>query len=384
MRDLSLAEQVSAREAELMREYGSNSLAFFGQAPQNRHFLAPDGAGLVHYRLVHHVAIVLGDPVCAPESREQVTRSFLDVCAHQHWRVAFYQASSEYLATYHALGLQAWKMGEEAILSPQTFTLHGSGLANVRISARRAERDAVRISWYEGVLPEEVLQQLEQVSSAWLKHKAGERTEETGFSTGRLDEVIESAERADAIARLSITCHNVPRVVPRFVTGVATTNAGTPCAFVTFTPIYGGISPQAIPMADQLKGQGWGWSLDLMRRVPDATPGVMELLLVRALERFRSCGAQVVSSGLVALANTNQEMTPLERKLARFATGNLHLLEHRESLFNFKQKFHPCWQSRFLVTNARLSLPKIALAVLRLRNYSGGGVTRLLRGSDRP
>jgi phosphatidylglycerol lysyltransferase len=363
-----------------MCAYGSNSLAFFGQAPHNSHFLAPDGAGLVHYRLVNHVAVVLGDPVCAPEAREQVTQSFLDVCARHHWRVAFYQASPAYLATYHALGLRAWKMGEEAILSPQTFTLWGSAMANVRTSARRAERDAVRISWYEGVPPAAVMQQLEHVSSAWLEHKAGSHAAETGFSTGRLDELIESAERADAIAHLPVPFSSSSQVVPRFVTGVATTSMGTACAFVTFTPIYGGVTPEAIPAGNQSSGQGWGWSLDLMRRVPDAPPGVMELLLVRALERFRSCRAHVVSFGL-ALADTSQEMTPVERKLVSLATGGLHLMEHRETLFNFKQKFHPSWQSRYLVTNTTLALPKIALAVLRLCNYSGGGLARLLRGT---
>jgi lysylphosphatidylglycerol synthetase-like protein (DUF2156 family) len=381
---------VPSREAELMRAYGSNSLAFFGQALENSHFLVtcppdrvPDGAGLVHYRLVNKVAVVLGDPVCAPETGEQVTQSFLDVCARHHWRVAFYQASPAYLATYHALRLRAWKMGEEAILSPQTFTLQGSAMANVRTSARRAERDAVRISWYEGVPPSEVMQQLEQVSSAWLEHKASSHAAETGFSTGRLDEVIESAEWADAIAHLSVPFHNSPRAVPRLVTGVATTSAGTACAFVTFTPIYGGVTLETTTPGNQSSGQGWGWSLDLMRRVPDAPPGVMELLLVRALERFQSCGAHVVSFGLVALADTSQEMTPVERKLVSLATDGLHLMEHRETLFNFKQKFQPSWQSRYLVTNTTLALPKIALAVLRLRNYSGGGVARLLRGSDK-
>jgi lysylphosphatidylglycerol synthetase-like protein (DUF2156 family) len=54
---------------------------------------------------VNKVAVVLGDPVCALETGEQVTQSFLDVCARHHWRVAFYQASPAYLATYHALSL---------------------------------------------------------------------------------------------------------------------------------------------------------------------------------------------------------------------------------------------------------------------------------------
>ena len=167
------------------------------------------------------------------------------------------------------------------------------------------------------------------------------------------------------------------------MTGVATTSAGTACAFVTFTPIYGDMTTEVIVIGEQTKVLGWGWSLDLMRRVPDAPPGVMELLLVGAMERFRSYGAHVVSLGLVALADISQEMTSVERKLVRLVTGRLHLLEHRETLFNFKQKFHPSWESRYLVTNTTLALPKIALAVLRLRNYSGGGVARLLYGSDK-
>ena len=53
-------------------------------------------------------------------------------------------------------------------------------------------------------------------------------------------------------------------------------------------------------------------------------------LLVRALERFQSCGAHVVSFGLVALADTSQEMTPVERKLVSLATDGLHLREISE------------------------------------------------------
>jgi phosphatidylglycerol lysyltransferase len=109
-----------------------------------------------------------------------------------------------------------------------------------------------------------------------------------------------------------------------------------------------------------------------MRRAPDAPPGVIELLLVRAIERFRLCGAQIVSLGMVAMADTRQEMAPSQRQLATFVTDRLHLLESRHTLFNFKQKFHPCWESRYIVINSTLALPKIALAVLRIRNYAGG------------
>src|SRR2546421_12382817 len=115
--------------------------------------------------------------------------------------------------------------------------------------------------------------------------------------------MIESAERADAIAHLSVQSHSSHKAIPRFVTGVATTNAGAACAFVTFTPIYGGVTPETTTPGNQSSGQGWGWSLDLMRRVPDAPPGVMGILLVRALERFQWCGSHDVSFGLVGLAD---------------------------------------------------------------------------------
>lgn len=72
-------------------------------------------------------------------------------------------------------------------------------------------------------------------------------------------------------------------------------------------------------------------------------------------------------------------MTPSQRRLATFVTDRLHLLESRRTLFNFKQKFHPHWESRYIVTSTTLALPKIALAVLRLRNYSGGRSVRLIK-----
>jgi phosphatidylglycerol lysyltransferase len=116
-----------------------------------------------------------------------------------------------------------------------------------------------------------------------------------------------------------------------------------------------------------------------MRRVPDAPPGVIELLLVRAIERFQAAGARRVSLGMVAMADTRQEMTPMQQQIASFASGRLRLLERHQTLLSFKQKFHPHWESRYIVFNSTLAFPKIALAVLRLRNYSGGGLVKLIK-----
>src|SRR6266481_4886517 len=220
-------------KAELIRYYGSHTLAFFGLAQQNLHFLAPGEEGLVNYRLESNVAVVLGDPVCAPEAFERVTRSFLDFCTLRNWRVAFYQ----------------------------TYTLNGSAIANVRISARRAERDEVVIHWYEGVLPVEVMNQLEHISNAWLEHKTGQQTSEMGFSMGRLEELPTTAERAEMLASISAPSDTSHRVAPRVVTAVATTSSSKPCAFVTFIPVYGSLTHDGATTGNQSEVLGTNPSL---------------------------------------------------------------------------------------------------------------------------
>jgi lysylphosphatidylglycerol synthetase-like protein (DUF2156 family) len=357
-------------EAELLQLYGSHPLAFFGLAEDVEHFLVPGGQGMINYRLVNRVAVVLGDPLCAPQAVEEVMRSFLAFCRARRWHVAVYQTRPTHLAIYHALQLRVFKMGEEAMLFPQTFTLQGAALANVRTSCRRAERERVSIQWYEGAPPSAVMQQLASVSAAWLEGKGGRQAEETGFSTGRLDEILMSAQHADQIAALDMPSSEV-LPAPSLVTGVALTDAGQACAFMTFTPIYGATRDEAGVQ------QHWGWALDMMRRSPQAPPGVMELLLIRAMERFRACGAQRVSLGLVALADTRQEMASAERQFASFAINRMGPSGSRQALLTFKQKFAPCWESRYLVASSRLALPNIALAVLRLRNYSRKGLVRL-------
>jgi phosphatidylglycerol lysyltransferase len=66
------------------------------------------------------------------------------------------------------------------------------------------------------------------------------------------------------------------------------------------------------------------------------------------------------------MADTKQEMSVKQRQFAHIISEHLRLLKTHRSLFKFKQKFHPRWESRFVAVSSSLVLPKVALALLRV------------------
>ncbi len=322
---LGTSAEERSRAALLIRRYGENSISFFGLTPEKVHFFSSDGQGVLSYRLVGRVAVVAGDPCAPPQGLARLVREFAEFCARQDWHMVFWQVRAELLPIYRQLGLQALKIGEEAVLDTQRFTLAGGPMQNVRAILHRAEKAGLKARFFRGMPPDPGLRaQLEQLSATWLAAKGGV---EMGFSMGRF------AEQDD----------------PEVTTAVALDEQERVHAVVTFVPVYG----------------RQGWALDLMRRAQDATPGAIELLIVRALEEFRAAGAQMVSLGLAPQANTTGEPENTVEQSISAVTSRIRGLRTASSLFFFKRKFQPRWESRYLIYPSMLSLPSVGWALLR-------------------
>jgi phosphatidylglycerol lysyltransferase len=73
----------------------------------------------------------------------------------------------------------------------------------------------------------------------------------------------------------------------------------------------------------------------------------------------------MVSLGLAPLSNVNEtEGTFLETSID-FLNSHFGNPDNNHSLFNFKKKFQPCWESRYLVYSSTLTLPKVGWALYR-------------------
>ncbi|MEO8953083.1 MAG: phosphatidylglycerol lysyltransferase domain-containing protein [Ktedonobacteraceae bacterium] len=318
-------EQARQAVAGLTHLYGKNSISYFALGMDKSYFFSASRKSVISYVLEGRVAVVAGDPIGPEEEMLTTIQQFLAFCSEQDWTTVFWQVCDTTAALYRKAGLHLVKIGEDAIITPQAFTLAGNAMANVRASAKRAEKEGLRIVITHGQVQDSTqLAQMERISQVWLASKG---SAEMGFSMGHFDPYGDNEQ----IYALAVDDNNKVH------------------AFVTFVPIY-----------------GWhGWGLDLMRRAEQAAPGTMELLLARSIEYFKKEGSDRVSLGLAPLSNINHTDETFVGTSIDFLTHRFGNPAKNHSLFTFKKKFQPQWESRYLVYSHTLTLPTVGWALYR-------------------
>jgi lysylphosphatidylglycerol synthetase-like protein (DUF2156 family) len=110
--------------------------------------------------------------------------------------------------------------------------------------------------------------------------------------------------------------------------------------------------------------QGSGRCIDLMRSRKEAR-GIMDFLIVEAIEHFRTEGIREVSLGNAPLANAKTELSKMNRRerAVKFLFDHFDHVYGYKSLFEFKRKYHPDWQGRFLAYPLHSNIATIGLAV---------------------
>ena len=326
--------------ASLTRIFGTNSISYFALSEEKTYFFAASGKAFISYVLEGSIAVVAGDPIGPEEEMLPAIQEFVAFCQEQDWTIVFWQVREELIELYRSVGLGLLKIGEDAIINTHSFTLKGGAMANVRTSAKRAEKEGLQVVFYHGqVTDAEQIVQLEQISRTWLAQKG---SSEMGFSMGHFDPQGDSEQ----------------------IYALAVDRASKVHAFVTFVPIYG----------------RHGWGLDLMRRAEYSAPGTMELLLARSIEYLKNGGAEMVSLGLATLSNTRHDEEGFLDSSVGFLSHHFGNPRKNLSLFNFKKKFQPVWESRYLVYSNTLKLPSIGWALYHAHQRNVSPLITLSRG----
>lgn len=332
----------AARVREIVQAHGDSAVSAFALEDDIDWFFSANGRAVIAYRHVSGVLLVVGDPIGPREEHAPLLEAFERFCREHDWTFAFYQAQPEYLEQYRARGWRAVHIGVEPLLWTTSFTLEGAAIGTVRRAVHKLERSGLEVKHFRpgttpfSAAPEHArwLPALRAISTSWLQGRAGG---EKGFCMGRFDPA-----RLDDVW-LAVAWHPATGEVE---------------AFCTWMPV---------PARH-------GWALDLMRRRPAAPGGVMELLVTRSVEQARAAGDAVLSLSLSALvqagsvtadgaAGTDPARTFLIERLSRFYDFR--------GLFHWKRKFTPVYEDRYLVFADPLSLPRIALALVRAQAPEG-------------
>ena len=319
------------------RAWARRSLASFALDGDKHHLLVAEGRGLVAYAVRAGVALAAGDPLAAEDEMRGSVQAYLDHCRSNGWTPCIYEASEDTLPIYRALGLRGFKMAEEAVIDLASFSLAGGKRATLRAMVNKAAKQGLAVVPYDRLTGADLAidAQLEEISRGWLAEK---RLLEMGFTVGRF-----SLEALDGVR--VFLCKEGEQVV----------------AFCTWRPYRG---DRAVV-------------LDLMRKRPGTRSGVMDLLLARSLEALRDAGLEEASLANAPLANVAVPRGLLERGVA-LLFDKLNGFYGYKSLFQFKKKFAPRWEGRYLVYPARVDLPRVAYAMASV--HGALGLHKLLFG----
>lgn len=330
--------------AEIIRTYAASGIAYFALGQDKSYFFNEDGTCVIPYMLTGGVALAAGDPIGPDEDIEPTIAAFCAYCDENDWTSAYFQVQETTLPLYHAADFETLKIGEEAMLDLASFDLKGKAKDDLRAAVNRAGREGWQFFFCDQPIEDQALvAKLEAISEAWLSDKFGG---EMGFTMGGTP-ITGSHET--------------------LVTG-ATDATGQVMAFVTWAPVF------AVR----------GWTVDFMRRAPGAPNGVMEYVMVETINRLRERGDRVVSLGLAPLANVEAEnpdaILSLEKGIEliyeRFNTAYRF-----KSLHQFKEKFIPRWENRYLVYPNLAAVPRVVYALVnaQMPNFGLSELAKLAR-----
>jgi phosphatidylglycerol lysyltransferase len=241
---------------------------------------------------------------------------------HHGGQTVFYQVCADRLALYVDLGLAALKIGEEARVPLEEFSLEGAERADLRQAHRRAQRDGATFEVVSPAAVELLLPALRRISDTWLAAKA---TGEKRFSVGAFS----------------------PEYLRQFPIAVVRAQ-GTPVAFANLWTT----------------GTRAELSVDLMRFDTAAPRSAMDYLFIELMLWGRREGYRWFNLGMAPLSGLEAHpLAPAWHRVGNFIFRHGEHFYNFEGLRRYKAKFAPTWEPRYLVARGGIALPRVLVDV---------------------
>lgn len=292
--------------AGILARHADNPSAFLALNQGMRHFAVPGVDGVIAYQPAGRRTLVqFGGVFAGQAARPELLAAFLDFARSRRRKVVAVQLMRPDAGLYAGAGFTVNQFGADYARSAAGFSLAGKKHMQLRNKVSRARRAGVSVTEASS---ETAGPQLDEIDRAWLRAK-GRHVKELKLMVG---------ERGG-------------QAQPRRRLFVATDDAGTALGYVSFSPVY---------------GEHPGWLHDLSRRRPDAPPGVLELIVVTAVQAFQAERAPWFHFGFTPFTglSARHEVAGASRvtaRLLRFLAAHGSMVYPAADQLAYKEKWGP-------------------------------------------
>jgi len=281
-------------------------------------FFDENDQGFIMYGIQGHSWITMGDPVAPPSVAGDLAWKFREMVERHGGSPIFYEVGPDMLHLYLDMGLSLYKLGEEAKVSLSDFTMTGKKRSGLRYTLSKLDKAGCEFEIIPASDTAEIMNRLKLISDSWLHVK---NSREKGFSLGFFD----------------------PEYLSHFPIAVVRLDG----EIIAFANIWTTADKEEL-------------SIDLMRYLPETPSGIMEYLFIQLILWGKEQGYHYFSLGMAPLAGLeNRPFAPLWHRVGAIVFRHGEHFYNFEGLRQYKEKFSPVWEPRYLACKGGLALPKL-------------------------
>jgi phosphatidylglycerol lysyltransferase len=301
-------EEEIAHAKSLTKQFGNSALDFFKTYSDKLIFAPPEVNAFIAYRVSRNFAVVLENPVTENiEEMKRCIQSFSNYSYENGLKEIYYRVPKESLPVYYEFSKKSLFLGQEGVVDLNSFSLEGGEKKSIRNALNKINDQGYTTHINIPPLRDGLIQKLKAVSDEWLK--LTER-EEIIFSQGMF---VEKEIKEQTV----ISVENSEEKI---------------IAFLNIIPDY-------------VKNEG---TYDLLRKTADAPNGIMDYILVELFKYFKANGIQYVNLGFAPMSGLNDPHNFTEKSM-KFAYEKIRSFSHYKGQRDYKDKFNPRWNDKFLI-----------------------------------
>ncbi len=325
------SEEEHKRARDLIITISKNPASYMCLMKDKHFFFSQTKNSFIAYKVSGTIAVCLGDPIANQTEQESIIKNFEHMLKLQGLTPVFLSVTEDYKNILSDLGYKSLKIGEDAIIKTSSFTLEGKRVEDIRHGVSRMQREGVYYKWFKlDQIPQKVSLDLKIMHASWIKSK-----KISGLT-------------------FSVDFFPLPKEPYAYLLTTYTKDNKMQAAFSFF------------PFDNKQ-----GYALDLMLRGQTSINGIMEASIAEAVRFFKELHVVNLSLGVAPLADANpQEERGLLNKTTTFLFNNFNQFYNYQSLFKFKDKFAPNWESRYLSYKSGMKLIPISLSIVKVHTKS--------------